>query len=468
MLIDSEPQAHETERFLENLPVFDSHRWEIERIQLLSQLAKALNKARHSRLVHGAVRERPPGGLGIALYMLVLLWGVGSAIGVLWDRSLLVWVFLSVGVLIGTFALAALLARVFGISPVRTGEATPGTLTLLWIAAAVVVGLSRGKALAWTHGIPLALALLMALVFRTLALREARDVALALGGVVRSAPYVAPVVLLVVLLPALTEDVWQLAATAKAGNMVGAAALSVGVLLLLVRRQLRGEFEPALATRCRLLAEQDDAGEQTRAALLVASDQEVEQLIRELPPEQLEDAWPVSGDEYAPYLAAAEGPILRRPLTARLLITTAVIGLLLMGYVYALLAATVPPDLAAGWTAAPVPDHKVSLLGLGVRLPGGTYVALAALLGIFATAIFLAFVVTEDRVAAAVTQSLLREPIDRFLVLALPFASLVEWALENGYDIESLSETQGEDEGGPSETPGEGGGEVSRSTSLSS
>lgn len=202
--------------------------------------------------------------------------------------------------------------------------------------------------------------------------------------------------------------------------------------------------------------------------MLAATGEENQQLVRELPAEQLEDAWPLSGEEYAPYLAAAEGHVLRRPLTARLLITTAVIGLLLTGYVYALLAATVPPDLAAGWTAAAVPQHKVSLSGLSLTLPGGAYIALAALLGVFATAIFLAFVVTEDRVAVALAEALLREPIDRFLVLALPFTSLVEWALENGYELGTLSETQEDDVGGPSETSDEGGGEVSSSVSSSS
>ena len=56
---------------------------------------------------------------------------------------------------------------------------------------------------------------------------------------------------------------------------------------------------------------------------------------------------------------------------------------------------------------------------------------MAILLGIFATAIFFAFTLTEERIAAAITEALLREPIDRFLVLALPFISLLEWGLDH-------------------------------------
>jgi hypothetical protein len=62
---------------------------------------------------------------------------------------------------------------------------------------------------------------------------------------------------------------------------------------------------------------------------------------------------------------------------------------------------------------------------------------MAVLLGVFATAIFLAFALTEERIAAALTEALLREPVDHFLLLALPFVTLLEWGLENQERLQS-------------------------------
>lgn len=284
-------------------------------------------------------------------------------------------------------------------------------LILLWMGVAVGLAVTRPEALVWTYGIPIGIALAVALALRNLRLREARDLAMALAGVARSAPYVAPVVLIVMLLPALTADVWELAADIESANLVGAAVLSVGLLVILLSRQLRLELEPALAARCRVLTARATAPELTRIALTRASDSDTPRVVSELPEETLAGAWPATGEEYAPYLVAAEGRSLRRPLTARLLITASAVGMLLTGYIYALLAVTVPREVAVDWSQRRVDSHELWLPGLDVTVPGDAYVAMAVLLGVFATAIFLAFALTEERIAAAMTEALLRDQL---------------------------------------------------------
>lgn len=322
---------------------------------------------------------------------------------------------------------------------------------LAWAGAAVALGMTDPREIAWTHAIPIGAALVVAVALRTLRLREARDVAMALAGIARSAPYVAPVVLVVILLPALTADVWQLATDTDSTNLIGAALLSVGVLVLLVGRQLRRELEPAFAARCRSLTARATAPELTRSAVSNSVEEDTARIVNELPAQTLAEAWPASGDEYAPYLVAAEGRALRRPLTARLLITAGAIGLLLTAYIYALLAVTVPRDVAADWSQSRVESHEFNLMAFDLTVPGNVYVAMAILLGIFATAIFLAFTLTEERIAAAITEALLREPIDRFLVLALPFISLLEWGLENQERLQAAGDEGSDGVGAPSE-----------------
>jgi hypothetical protein len=118
------------------------------------------------------------------------------------------------------------------------------------------------------------------------------------------------------------------------------------------------------------------------------------------------------------------------------------IGTLLTGYIYALLAVTVPHDVAEDWA-----QTSIGTGSLGpIQFPAGAYVAMAILLGIFATAIFLAFVLTEERIAAAMTEALLRDPIDRFVLLAIPFTALTEWAITNQEQLSLLLDTPGSED----------------------
>ena len=431
-------EESETQRFFRNLRAIENQRVAIDKAQLLDALRLALAKSGHVRLINAS--PDTSGSLS-ELFVLLVFWGLGAAAGSGFGWSWPWWIVLSIGIAFVYLALAAARPAVSG--PLAA------LVTLTWLGTGITLALTEPARLVWAYAVPIAVAIGTALVLRTLRLREARDIALALAGVGRSAPYVAPVVLIAILLPALTADVWQLAAATDPANLIGAALLSIGVLLLFVGAQLRRELEPAFAARSRSLAGRPAVSELTRTALVPELDEPLRQVVTEIPDTTLAEAWPRSAEEYAPYLVAAEGGALRRPLMARLLITTGAVGLLFTAYIYALLAVTVPSQLAVAWSTSKVLVHEYQFLGLEVRLQGRPYIPMAILLGVFATAIFLAFALTEERIAAAITEALLREPIDRFLVLALPFVALTEAQLQVSSDDGESSDPAGP---GPSDS----------------
>lgn len=390
---------------------------------MLGVLKQALEESGHARLAAGEPSS-PSGGWWNGLIVPVVFWSLGSSLGVLLDSSIVVWFVLSLGVAVAYSILAAILPNQSKLA---------GALLACWICIPplILLGLGDPKQLIWTYGAPLAIAGLLAFALSRLRLRQARDLIRALAAVPRAAPYVAPVVLVAILLPALTADVWQLAADTATANLLGAAVLSVGVLMIFVRRQLGSELAPVLAARCRRLATRATAPERTRAALSASLDDEATRIVKELPDETFAEAWRDSSEEYVPYLVASEGRALRQPLTTRLFLTVAVIALLLASYIYALLAVTVPESVGAQWADTTIPQYDICLLIATISVPGGPYFWMATLLGIFATAIFLAFALTEERVASALTEALLRDPIERFLLVAVPFVTLIDRGLTN-------------------------------------
>jgi len=358
--ISGDPSS-DTRAFFETVREIDRHRPAFDRAQVLTASADALKSQGHLRLVQATAKNASFDYLSGPLALVIFV-GLGGSAGVVFRASLFGSIMLTAGIAIAYIVLAVAVPRLAGPGA--------GLLIFAWLGTAIVTGVSAPAVLLFTHGLPIVGAVGLAVVRGTLRLREARDVALAFAGVARSAPYLVPVVLVAVLLPALTDDVWKLAASANTKNFIGALALSVGVLLLLVRRQLRAEFEPALTARCIELARRPSTPERSRGSISNAVDQELGAAVAEVPSETLVRAWPASSDEYVPYLAATEGDGLRRPLTGRLFVTVALIALLLTAYVYALLGFTVPTRVATEWAGIYSKPFEMSPLGIDVSLPG--------------------------------------------------------------------------------------------------
>lgn len=382
-------------------------------------LAAALARHGHSALVENDLTQpvTKPQSAG-ALGALLLCWSSGSFIGAEAHLSPVLWPVLAIGVCV---LLAAAISQ---------AQAIGGTLIVAclvgWPVTLVVLANSHRSSDIWaTHLVPVALALVTGLLTRRLPLRDAQDVALAMSGVVRGAPLLAPLVLVFLFLPALNSDVWLVGDKLSQGRVIGVLALSVGVLLMVVRSQLRGELRTVLAQRARQLCGTQDRGEATRRAAVRASEPTAVPLVESFTDEALDGYWPQEGEEYVPFLDASERDVLLTPLAVRLVLTTIVIGAVLTAYIYLLTVVTVPTSVAHVWLSHVVRLQRVHVL-FTLWLPFGPYLRVASMLGTVATATFLGFVMIDDRFAAALTDALLGAPVDRFLVLALPYVALAE------------------------------------------
>jgi hypothetical protein len=324
-----------------------------------------------------------------------------------------------------------------------------GLLLVAWVAIGVAY-VSNGAlgSFGLAYGVPLAVAAAFGVAFRTLRLRDAQDVGLALGGAFRGAPLVAPIVLIVLFIPAMTRDVWQVADQLDTSSLLLVGCISVGLLFVIVRIQLGSELGQMLRHRANHLSEQVQRSKLTRDEAGAGVDDEGVPLLETMPDSVIDAAWPANGGEYAPYIEVRAGESLQQPLTARLGVTTALVGLALVVYIYVLCAAVVPIEVASAWSGAEIPSTEIQALGAEITIPGGVYLKLAALLGLAATATFLSFALVEERFAVALTDALLREPSDKLLALAIPYLGLRERWIEDELDkrrLQSSTESMAED-----------------------
>jgi hypothetical protein len=204
----------ETQEFFEKFRLLEAHRHEIDRAQLLAALGVALEKAGHVRLVSATSDEQPSADIA-GLLVPVLFWGLGASVGIVLGWAWPLWIALAVGIAVVYGVIAAAAPKV--------GRVAALLLVVAWIGVGITLSMTEPSRLVWSYGLPIAAAVVMAILLRTLRLREARDVAVALAAVGRAAPYLVPVVMIAVLLPALTADVWRLAAATTYRNLAGAA-----------------------------------------------------------------------------------------------------------------------------------------------------------------------------------------------------------------------------------------------------
>ncbi len=283
-----------------------------------------------------------------------------------------------------------------------------------------------------THVIPAGGLLVVGLITRQVGVRNARDVAVAVAAIPKAAPLVAPLVLVVLVLPSLSADVWKVADALDATRVVVLSAITVGLLFVLVVRQLRAELPQVLVARATALVGASSRVDETRDALRSRLRDETFELASAEADAFIADAWPADGAQYAEFIAASSRRKLTRPLLARLAVCALFIAGAVSVYLYALITVIVDPAVVAEWTDRPVPERMVDLFGLAVELPVGSYLAMTALLTCLAVATFLGFVLIEERFSVALGDALLRLPADRLLALALPFLHLTEERIVDG------------------------------------
>lgn len=283
-----------------------------------------------------------------------------------------------------------------------------------------------------THVLPAGALVVIAIGTRQVDIRSARDIAVAVAAIPKAAPLVAPLALVVLLLPSLSEDVWRIADALDTSRLGILTVLTVGLLFLLVQRQLRAELSQVLVVRSMALVAASTRAELTREVLRSRLPDETFELASSEADAFISDAWPRNAAQYADLIAASSYRKLARPLLARLAVCVLFVAAAVSIYLYALAVVIVDPTIVAGWTGDSVPERTVSALGTTIELPGGPYLAMTALLACLAVATFLAFVLIEERFSVALGDALLRLPADQLLALALPFLHLTEERIGDG------------------------------------
>ncbi|MEJ7784842.1 MAG: hypothetical protein WKF96_08565 [Solirubrobacteraceae bacterium] len=403
-------------------------------------LASALRAGGYEDVAAGEVPTSQPSsdGLGLAVF-LVAIWGPALAVPDLagWGA----WTLLPFFVLVTVVVALAL----------RSGASTAGSLLLLAWFGTLAAQLFDGGNWAFTHAVPAGGLVLLRVVQRQIDVRSVRDIAVAVAAIPRAAPLVAPLVLVVLVLPSLSEDVWKVADGLTVTRLAVLSALTIGLLFLLVVRELRRELPRVLSGRASALVAQPKRADETRAALRNRLRPATVAVIDAEADDFVDGAWPTDGAQYGPFLAATAGRRLTAPLSARLAVFVGFLAVSIAIYLYAIVATVIRPGVVTEWTEKHVPTHEVSVLFLQLTLPAGPYLAVTGLLTCLAVATFLAFSLIEERFAVALGDALLRVPTDALLALALPFLELTEeWIIEgdslpDDFDVETFGENKPSD-----------------------
>ncbi len=311
---------------------------------------------------------------------------------------------------IGFFVIVIILAA--RVSP------TVGALAivLFWLASGAYQLLAIGlAALAATHGLP---ALVVVAVIA--ALRIARFV--------RGVPLLLPVVLVILFAPLLTADLWQLAADLGAHELAYVFCLTILPFLLVLAPQLWRNARSAFLRAAEAVEEDEAALAEAAAALeKAARDDDPDLPERERLLVIIKECFSSEAIEReAPEIQQRISRLLGRRLLFSLVPLTLGLGLCVTLYIYLVAWAMIPIGTVEGWIGAHVTHETLPLLG---DVPTGPYLPASVLLGTLATAIFFAFVITdEETYATALTDLLVRKPLRRAALFALPYSTVRrEW-----------------------------------------
>jgi hypothetical protein len=370
-----------------------------------SDLRRALSPVLHSH-GYGAVcapdDPRPArldlatwGGFLLAVYLLgVTTWNVAALTGIpLWLRFVITFL-----ALVGMFALGA---------TEKAGAVVFVVAFLSVVARSVLDGFYDAAALAGGFG----LAALASYYLPRVAVGLRR---LELLGLVRSVPLIIPVTLLFVFVPLFTAELWRTASSLDVWRFLAFSGLLIlPPLALLARQSLAGLHEAFVEEAAHLELDPDAANRaasKMRGSAPVATEQ---------------GQFVVERGFEAPFPSAEVGGLvvtlrltLRRQLLLRLVPTLMGVGLTVFVYIYLLALSLIPTARATEWVG--IAPAKVSLLSVQLPLLDA-YLAVAGVLGVFATAAFAALVLTEQHFSDTLTDALLRAPAQELLLLALPY-----------------------------------------------
>jgi hypothetical protein len=281
-------------------------------------------------------------------------------------------------------------------------------LTAAWQLAEAGIG-----GVAISHG--LILMLLAALAFFRLDF----------SALVRSLPLLAPLSLLVLLIPLLTAEVWEAASALTPGNVTLLVILLILPVLLILYVRLRGLVFQAYGETSHLLADDPTAELLSQRVRKATSREDAEWMMQVILPVVRARVTAERTPELAATVAIRLAGRLKRTLARRLVPTVAILGVAASAYMYLVASAAIPRSAAERWTGEDIPTRQVDLLW-EISVPGGAYLKVAVFLGVAATAIFLALVITDQGYSVSLTDALLHQPAYRSLVLGVPYLVLLD------------------------------------------
>lgn len=321
---------------------------------------------------------------------------------------------------------AATTAGIFGAVLIFGGRWSKALAAVVvsWIALAALIAIEHGvTGLLDTYGIAVALPVALYLLVRFLK----NGLGVDFRALLRSIPLLFPLVMLLLVAPLLTADLWQVGAAAEGARLtVLAIFILVPLFAVLIGRLTRSIPDVVVDTGRGLAAESDVP-------------QAVDALVRRL-------AGPYAGswvqnngramlrsgfeaslvEDFSPYLAETLRRPLKRAVVARTLLMLAGLGIFVFVYLYGLSVTLIPADVAKDWSHSGSSHLDVPVLGWHLSVPANPYLGVASLLSLIALGAFLALLTVEESYSRAMASALLHEPVKEFMLLALPYTRLRE------------------------------------------
>ena len=336
----------------------------------------------------------------------------------------------------------------------RASDALAGgvalAILLAWFASGTVeIVSSRWQTAAATHVLPAGIVGGAVMAIRGLRFRS----------LLGSMPWAFPITMLVLFIPLFTQELWRIAADLDEYDIVGLALLTSLPLFVVMQRQLKRRVVKVFADSAHTLSghpadSREKAQEElTRLSLdapvlrgiwlnakhwaskgwIAVLSFVMRQPIEPRPPRPpetytdrvLEAAFirpaPIA---YTRRVANELKDGFRRPIYGGLISVILGIGAMLSLYIYVLAAVAIDRNLVGSedWTNRDIETWSVPVLGLDAPL--GPYLLVAAFLGVVATAVFLAFALIEDRMSDAIADTIVHQPVQRCLLLAIPYIHL--------------------------------------------
>lgn len=293
-----------------------------------------------------------------------------------------------------------------------------------WIALAVLIASEHGiGGLVATYGIATALPVALYLLVRFLK----NGLGVDLRALLRSIPLLFPLVMLLLIAPLLTADLWQVAAAAEGARLTWLAIFILVPLFLVLIGRLFRSLPDVVVDTGRDLAADSGAASAVDALVHRLAGAYAGSWVQNNGRAMLRSGFDANlVDDFSPYLAEVVRRPLKRAVVVRTLLMLAGLGVCIFAYLYGLSVILIPADVARDWSHSGSTHFDAAVLGWHLSVPADPYLGVASLLSIVALGAFLAFLTVEESYSRAMASALLHEPVREFMLLALPYTRLRE------------------------------------------